>query len=465
MNVRTILTLAGVVLIGTAGLAVADKDCPHKGKVATTQPTGQSFTPELLKLGTLMHRQVKNPGDEMLGRIEDIVLNPDQSRVSYAVLAYGGVLGMGGKYFAIPWDSFEVNGATNTVTLNIDKARFENAKGFDKNNWPETGNQEWCIKGEGAAYHGEFSAREEAARGEGKIEGKTEFKVGTEGRTAYHREDAPFWARKVSGLIGMDVKNYQGEDLSSIENLYIDTRENRLVYGMLSFGGVLGIGEKNVVVPWSALEMRPQLHTARCDVAPKTLDALAFKQGDHPDLTNQEYARKIYTSFHQEPYWEVFGYVSEKKGTEARTLNLDVWKADSDYNRKFDAATVITVDGVIESVGTFRPAANSPEGLRLRIKTDQGRNISVHIGPTAFATAKGFEFHYGDKIAVTGSKTTYGANSILMATEVRVDGKDLKLRGVAGEPLWKVDLLYGRDAGGLDTGLETPGREEGREGY
>lgn len=46
---------------------------------------------------------VTNPSGEALGEIKDFVLDKTQGRVGYAVLSFGGFLGLGEKLFALPW--------------------------------------------------------------------------------------------------------------------------------------------------------------------------------------------------------------------------------------------------------------------------------------------------------------------------------------------------------------------------
>src|SRR5919201_869381 len=51
----------------------------------------------------LIGADVENPSGQNLGDIKDIVLDPQTGQIAYAVLGFGGFLGMGEKYFAIPW--------------------------------------------------------------------------------------------------------------------------------------------------------------------------------------------------------------------------------------------------------------------------------------------------------------------------------------------------------------------------
>jgi hypothetical protein len=79
--------------------------------------------------------KVVNPQNEDLGKIEDLIVD-SSGRISYAVLSFGGFLGLGDKDFAIPFNAFGFDAANNRAVLNIDKSLLKNAPGFDKDNWP-----------------------------------------------------------------------------------------------------------------------------------------------------------------------------------------------------------------------------------------------------------------------------------------------------------------------------------------
>jgi surface antigen len=61
-------------------------------------------------------------------------------RVAYAVLSFGGFLGMGNKLFAVPWHAFTIDEENKEFVLDVDKKVLENAPGFDKDNWPDMAN-------------------------------------------------------------------------------------------------------------------------------------------------------------------------------------------------------------------------------------------------------------------------------------------------------------------------------------
>lgn len=89
---------------------------------------------------------VKNPAKENLGKIEEIMIDKLSGRVAYLVLSAGGFLGIGEKYFPLPWNSIKYDTNEDCFILNMDKERFKNAPGFDKNSWPDMADRQWGEK-------------------------------------------------------------------------------------------------------------------------------------------------------------------------------------------------------------------------------------------------------------------------------------------------------------------------------
>jgi sporulation protein YlmC with PRC-barrel domain len=103
-----------------------------------TTPEGRNLTAK-----TLIGETVKNRQGESLGNVQDFMLDLEGGRIAYAVLSFGGVLGMGAKLFAVPWNAFELDTNDKTLVLEIDRDVLSNAEGFDKNNWPNVADREW----------------------------------------------------------------------------------------------------------------------------------------------------------------------------------------------------------------------------------------------------------------------------------------------------------------------------------
>ncbi len=99
--------------------------------------------PHVLSASTLTGDKVKNPAGEELGTLKELMIDLDSGRIAYAVLSFGGVLGMGDKLFAIPWEGFSVDTDNKCLILNVDKKLLKNAEGFDKDNWPDFADPTW----------------------------------------------------------------------------------------------------------------------------------------------------------------------------------------------------------------------------------------------------------------------------------------------------------------------------------
>lgn len=102
--------------------------------------------PLVLSATTLIGDNVRNPQGEDLGTLKDIMIDLDAGRVAYAVLSFGGFLGMGDKLFAIPWGMLSVDTENKELVLNVDRSVLENAPGFDKDNWPNMADRTWANK-------------------------------------------------------------------------------------------------------------------------------------------------------------------------------------------------------------------------------------------------------------------------------------------------------------------------------
>jgi sporulation protein YlmC with PRC-barrel domain len=97
----------------------------------------------VLSASTMKGDDVKNAAGEDLGTIEELMLDVENGRISYAVLSFGGFLGLGDKLFAIPWSALTLNTEEKAFFLDASKTHLQNAPGFDKDNWPDFANKEW----------------------------------------------------------------------------------------------------------------------------------------------------------------------------------------------------------------------------------------------------------------------------------------------------------------------------------
>src|SRR6185295_11118934 len=93
--------------------------------------------------------KVNSQQGDNLGKIEDVVVHPG-GEASYAVLSFGGWLGMGDELFAMPWTVLRTveadtakKDSARSIVLPLDKERLKTAPGFDKKSWPVMANPDW----------------------------------------------------------------------------------------------------------------------------------------------------------------------------------------------------------------------------------------------------------------------------------------------------------------------------------
>jgi len=89
-----------------------------------------------LSASTLIGAPVRNLQDESLGDLKDAMIDTARGKIAYGVLSFGGVLGVGNKLFAVPWDAFRVDPENERLVLDVPKDRLKDASGFDADHWP-----------------------------------------------------------------------------------------------------------------------------------------------------------------------------------------------------------------------------------------------------------------------------------------------------------------------------------------
>jgi sporulation protein YlmC with PRC-barrel domain len=114
--------------------------------------------PALMGADTLIGEDVVNAQGESLGDIKEIMLDMQTGKVAYAVLSFGGLLGIGEKLFAVPWTALTLDTINKTFVLNVSKEQLKNAPGFDKDDWPDMNDAAWA--GKVNAFYGTPSAME-----------------------------------------------------------------------------------------------------------------------------------------------------------------------------------------------------------------------------------------------------------------------------------------------------------------
>lgn len=128
------LLACGLMLSWTAVMSAAEPTPPH------STASGKIAVPHAFKMNKLRGSEIRNLQGEKLGTVEDFVMDMDKGTISYIALGTGGVLGLGEKLFAVPFNEtkMSMDGSNVFFVVNVSKEKLKNLKGFDKDNWPES---------------------------------------------------------------------------------------------------------------------------------------------------------------------------------------------------------------------------------------------------------------------------------------------------------------------------------------
>jgi len=99
----------------------------------------QQETSNLISSEKVAGTPVYNTGGEELGSIHDVMLDKKSGNVAYAVMSFGGFLGMGNKYHPLPWSLLKYDTGKGGYVVNLDKQQLEGAPSYDTDVEPEWG--------------------------------------------------------------------------------------------------------------------------------------------------------------------------------------------------------------------------------------------------------------------------------------------------------------------------------------
>lgn len=91
-----------------------------------------------LTASSIIGDKVHDTLDKPMGEIKDIMLDITTGKIDYVVIEFGGFLGIGIKYFAIPFGMLTVDPEHKRFIFNQSRERLEKAPGFDLAHWPDT---------------------------------------------------------------------------------------------------------------------------------------------------------------------------------------------------------------------------------------------------------------------------------------------------------------------------------------
>ena len=214
---------------------------PTSTPPAASAPAVKSMPSQAANADTrkLIGRNIQNAQNETIGEIKSVFIGKD-GKVDSVMVGVGGFLGMGEREVRLNWSELNVSQNGEKVTANLTKDQLK-AK-------PE-------YKYSDTAYRGQVFNDAGVWKNDGTRAEMT-TRSSTNPQTAANtpaRSGGDFNADgNVSGnaLIGADVKNQANETVGEIEEVFVGT-DGAIKTVVVSVGGFLGVGTKNVAVKWS----------------------------------------------------------------------------------------------------------------------------------------------------------------------------------------------------------------------
>jgi sporulation protein YlmC with PRC-barrel domain len=226
-----------------------------------------------LSANDVMGADVKSLDGENLGNIINLAIDGEDGRIAYAVLSFGGVMGIGSELHAVPWTVLRARGS-DQFSMNADRETVRRSQGFDNERWPRTADTAWRTR-----------TQQDEFRPAGMEE----------------RQPATF-TYKGSNLTGKPVLSQQGEKIATITDLALDPQSGKVAYAIVSYGGVAGMGGEKIPVPWQAFDQSSKEgFTLRADRS--VLETAPKLEGkDLSRLADRDLALRIAQAFNVQPY-------------------------------------------------------------------------------------------------------------------------------------------------------------------
>ena len=89
-------------------------------------PTASGHT-EVIRAKKVIGTSVKNAAGQKIGQVEDIVLDKLSNNIVYAVIGFGGFLGMNEKFHPLPWSTLDYQKGKDGYVVNVTKEQLQAA--------------------------------------------------------------------------------------------------------------------------------------------------------------------------------------------------------------------------------------------------------------------------------------------------------------------------------------------------
>jgi hypothetical protein len=104
----------------------------------TTGSIDQRETTSLIGSDKVEGTAVYGPDREKIGSIERVMIDKMSGKVAYAVLSFGGFLGMGEDFYPVPWSTLDYDTSLGGYRVNFTRDQLDRASKYTESqgwNW------------------------------------------------------------------------------------------------------------------------------------------------------------------------------------------------------------------------------------------------------------------------------------------------------------------------------------------
>ncbi|MBB2487654.1 PRC-barrel domain-containing protein [Mitsuaria sp. WAJ17] len=252
-------------LLGLAALtAQAQSTSPPSG-TPTNRPAAQATSRDA-RVSQLIGKDVRNPQGEKLGEINDLIVDVNNELIHYAILSFGGFMGLGDKLFAYPITVFRHSMDRDELVLDIDKERLRRAPGFERKHWPD-----WTSPDYNSSLERHFGP----------------------GARLNPKPNAHLL--RASQLMGKNVDDSNGKNAGEVRDLVVSMSTGQLRYAVLEFDRSWNLNDRLLTLPMKSLRFPADPKADLVVLAPREqLDAKqGFEKKQWPDVNDPNYRRQV----------------------------------------------------------------------------------------------------------------------------------------------------------------------------
>jgi sporulation protein YlmC with PRC-barrel domain len=148
--------VAGAMVLATTNLKGqnAEQQFPAKNPLLVGQPgqyskqaepAGALSGAQNLKASTIIGLPVRNESGERLGKVQDLIVSMASHSVPFAIVEYGGALGVGATHVAVPLPDLKWSSESKQLILTTTKEQFESASTTPTGEWAGIASDD-CLK-------------------------------------------------------------------------------------------------------------------------------------------------------------------------------------------------------------------------------------------------------------------------------------------------------------------------------